>query len=133
MKAPNRQRGVALVAVIFLIVVIGAALTVMARLSTQSNAQINQSLVQARARQAAGAGIEWAIQRLVEDASACASSTTVSIPAYSDYTVAVTCTSGGYNRPNQRITLYRLTAQAEVGTADSPEHGWARLEASIEL
>lgn len=128
----TRQNGIALVAVIFLIVVIGAALAVMARLSVQSNAQITQSLLQARAKQAAAGGLEWGIQSIVEDQT-CEASTTVNLPAYPGYTVTVTCASGAYNRPSQSITLYRLTARAVTGAPGDADYVWTQLDMSVEF
>ncbi|MEP4548323.1 MAG: hypothetical protein ABJ000_19250 [Saccharospirillum sp.] len=131
------QQGVALVAVIFLIVVIGAALVVISRLSISSSAQVTQNLLQSRARQAASAGLEWATQRLVEEGSgACVANTTVTVPAYSDYTVTVRCTEGRYNRPNpvaQRVYLYRLTAQAAFGNLNDANYVWTHRNATVEL
>lgn len=131
------QQGVALVAVIFLIVVIGAALVVISRLSISSSAQVTQNLLQTRARQAASAGLEWATQSLVEQgATACTANTTVAVPAYSDYTVTVRCTEGVYNRPNpasQRVFLYRLTAEASFGNMNDTNYVWTQRNATVEL
>ena len=131
------QQGVALVAVIFLIVVIGAALVVISRLSISSSAQVTQNLLQSRARQAASAGLEWATQRLGEEGSgACAADTTITVPAYSDYTVTVSCTERAYNRPNpvsQRVFLYRLTAEAAFGNMNDANYVWTQRNATVEL
>lgn len=131
------QQGVALVAVIFLIVIIGAALVVMSRLSISSSVQVTQSLLQTRARQAASAGLEWATQQLVEQgATACSSNTTVAVPAYSDYSVTVRCTEGEYNRPNppsQQVYLYRLTAEAAFGNMNDANYVWTQRNATVEL
>lgn len=131
------QQGVALVAVIFLIVVIGAALVVISRLSISSSAQVTQNLLQTRARQAASAGLEWATQQLVEQgATACSANTAVTVPAYSNYTVTVRCTEGVYNRPNpasQRVFLYRLTAEAAFGSLNDANYVWTQRNATVEL
>ncbi len=131
------QQGVALVAVIFLIVVIGAALVVISRLSVSSSIQVTQNLLQTRARQAAAAGLEWATQQLVEQGGpACSANTTVAVPAYSDYTVTVHCTEGVYNKPNpasQRVFLYRLTAEAAFGSMNDANYVWTQRNATVEL
>lgn len=140
MTAAKQQRGVALVAVIFLIVVIGAALVVLARLSTQSNAQITQSLLQARGKQAALAAAEFGIQRLVESGSPgtlCSgwSNTTVSVPAYAAFTVQISCSQSTYqdNNPSAQFELYRLVSEAQYGNLGDPDYTWVRLESAIEL
>lgn len=135
MRSLSQQKGVTLVAVIFLIVVLGAAVTVLARLSAQSSAQTTQSLLQARAKQAAAAGIEWGVQTLVEggDCGTLESSgSDLNVGAYPNVRVDLTCEANGpYNR-NQQITLYRLAAQATYGEPDDADHVWAELNTTVE-
>lgn len=131
----NRQQGIALVAVVFLIVVIGAALIVMTRLSVQSNAQVTQSLLQARAKQAAQAGIEWGVQTLQEMTTPDCGPPfggEINVPAYSNYTVTVTCTVSTYNF-TQQIELFRLTATAQFGNSTNDvDYVWTTLDTVVE-
>lgn len=141
MTSAKQQSGVALVAVIFLVVVIGAALVVLARLSVQSNAQITQSLLKARAEQAASAGIEYAVQRLVESGSpadVCSNDlagSTVDVPAYADFEVTLNCELSTYQQSNpaSEVDLYQLTSDAEYGDVDDADYSWSRLETQLTL
>lgn len=134
----QKQQGVALIAAIFLVVVIGAAVVILASLSTRNSQQTTQNLLKARAEQAAQAGIEATVQRLIEDSSGtyawCDGTTAnVPVPAYTDFTVQVTCTQNEYHRPSQPITLINLSATAEFGSADRGDYVWTETMATLEL
>jgi len=138
----QNQTGIALIAAIFLVVVIGAALVLLATLSIRGSQQTTQNLLQARSQMAANAGIEWMIQTLVINTATapCASvtsppatTTTVVLPAYSGFSVVVRCDYTTFNRPSQRKTLYNLTATAEFGSVSDADYAWAEVEATIEL
>ncbi|EAR07773.1 hypothetical protein [Reinekea blandensis] len=133
-----KQQGVALIAAIFLIVIIGAAVILLASLSTRNAQQTTQSLLKTRAEQAANAGIEASVQRLIEDISStylwCDGSTAnVAVPAYTDFTVLVTCTQHEYHRTSQPVTLIYLSATAESGSVDSVDYVWTETMATLEL
>lgn len=128
----RKQRGVALIAAIFLVVVIGAAVTLLAVLSSRNAQQTTQSLLLLRAQMAASAGLEATIQSIVST-GACPTSSNVSVPAYSDYNVEVTCQAVPYNRPSQEIDIFNLVSQAEFGSAESPDYVWAELISAVEL
>ena len=59
----GRQGGFGLVAAMFLIIVIAGAVAAMARMSETQSATSSMAIQQARAYQAARAGIEWGIHR----------------------------------------------------------------------
>ena len=133
----KRQQGVALVAAIFIVVIIGAALLVMATLSVRTSEQTTQNLLQIRAQFAANAAIEERVQRLTEGNEAdcsngTASSSTISVPAYSEFTVTLDCLYSDYNRPAQQIRLFELSAVAEYSSPDNPDYVWAEVNASVE-
>lgn len=65
MRPDFPQRGFGLVAALFVIVVIAAAIAVMARLALTQSATNSLALQQARAYQMAQAGLEWGIARAV--------------------------------------------------------------------
>lgn len=132
----KQQQGIALIAAIFLVVIIGSALVLLATLSTRNSQQTTQSLLQIRAQIAAQAGLEYAVQRLVlapTNTAWCTGTQSVSIAVYSEFSVNLTCNSNIYNRPSQQITLYRLETTAEYGNQDSADYAWSKLEATVEL
>lgn len=128
------QQGIALIAAIFLIVIIGAAVVLLSTLSSRNTQQNTQNLLQFRAQLAAQAAIEYGIQYLTQGGS-CSDSdlnSTVIVTAYSGFTVDLTCTSNPYNRPSQQITISKLTATAQLGVAADPDYVWAQIITYIE-
>lgn len=135
-KFKRQQQGIALIAAIFLVVVIGAAVVLLASLSSRNAEQTTQSLLQMRAQLAAQAALEYGVQRLVNDPANtawCTGNQAVSIPAYADFVVALSCSSNQYNRPSQLINLFLLTSTATFGNANANDYVWTQLEATVEL
>ena len=137
MTSPQRQQGFTLVAVIFLIIVLGGALALLATLSTQSSGQITQNLLQSRARLAAQAGLEWGTQLLVtagDPATACTGTlagASVTVPAYPTISVSLLCQQRQYGNP--AIVLYDLTARAEYGQLGAADYVWTEQNATLEF
>lgn len=134
----QHQSGVALIAAIFIVVIIGAAIVVLASLSIRNTQQTTQNLLQAKASQAAGAGIEATVQRLLRDSDGphnwCdGSEVTVAVPAYTDFDVAVRCSQNSYHRPSRPLRLFDLRASAAYGTSGSADHVWVQIDAAVEL
>ncbi len=131
---PSKQRGVALIAAIFLIVIVGAAVVLLAQLSLRNSQQTTQSLLHFRAEQAVNAAQEYAVQALVlgSDCGSIASSN-IAIPDYSGFTVQLSCTTQTYNRPSQLVTLINITTTAEYGTKGKADYTWTELNSTIEL
>lgn len=123
------ERGFALVAALFVMVVIGLAVAAMSRLSVTQTASVDLLLQQARAYQAARAGLEWGIVRTLAG-QPCGDF------ALSQASVTVTCTpSPAFDLPEEGrsgVMFYELVATAEVGTPGSLEHAWRRLSVTME-
>ncbi|HEV8078672.1 MAG TPA: hypothetical protein VGP45_09830 [Marinobacter sp.] len=134
-KLPGRTQGFALVAAIFLIVIIALVITAMASLSATQHGTVSLSVQQARAYQAARAGLEWGISQAVD--SVCqAEPVAVSLAAsnLAEFTnVQVTCVAMRYNEDNAEVIIYQLIATAQNGEPGSrPDHAYRRLTATIE-
>ena len=121
------QGGFALLASVFLIVVMALAAVFMVRFSGTIATEQSQMIVAQRAKQAASAGIEYGIYQVAM--GSCAASTALSIPAYSQLSIAVECTQnsfvGAYN-------LFTVTATASYGTLGDPDYVWRRFQVSLE-
>jgi MSHA biogenesis protein MshP len=77
------------------------------------------ALQSARAYQAANAGIEWGVERVV-NATSCATSTTLS-PNINNFTVQVSCSLlGNYSEGLNTVNVYQITAQSEYGSYGDP-------------
>ncbi|PTY38642.1 hypothetical protein BGP77_10690 [Saccharospirillum sp. MSK14-1] len=138
MTSPKHQQGFTLVAVIFLIVVLGGALTLMATLSSQSSGQFTQNLLQSRARYAALAGLEWGTQQLViasnpgNRTNTCNGSlqtNALPVPAYANVTVSLSCVQRQYGSTR----LFDLTARAEYGQIGNADYVWTEQNATLEF
>lgn len=132
---PARQRGFGLVAALFLILVVAAAIAAMARLATTQTATVSLGLQQARAYQAARAGLEWGVRRFLsgEDCNA-----SFSLPEAGGFLVVVSCPAAQgstHDLPEEgdaRVRIQRISATASYAAQGNPDHVWRRVEAVVE-
>lgn len=131
----KQQRGVALIAAIFVIVVLGLAVVVMSVLAVRSSQQTTQSLLALRAEQAAASAIDYTTQRLVASAAKDCSvvPASLSLDAFSDYAITLGCSANNYNRPSDAATLLTITATVEFGTVNSSDYVWRQMHATVEF
>ena len=121
---PTCQRGFGLVAALFLILVIAGVIAAMARLAVTQHGTSSLALQQARAYQAARAGLEWGIAR------ALANQTCSDAFSLDGARVSVRC-DAPLSGPGTG-ELIPLTAVAEYSAPGSPEHVYRQLQAVIE-
>lgn len=140
------ERGFALVAALFVMVIVAVVVVTMSRLSITQNASLDLSIQQARAYQAARAGLEWGLHQLMAE-----SNTTGVCPAgnvslvgsgLSEFSVSLVCVklpcaaatcAQTYTEGIRTFNLYRLTATAHNGSPDSRvDYAWRRLEVMVE-
>lgn len=126
------ERGFALVAAMFVMIVIALVVAAMSRLSVSQTESVDLSLQQARAYQAARAGLEWGIVRAVRHDCSAASSFAVG-----NASVDVTCeplplcdAADLAEETPDKIKCYYLTARAELG--DDRDYAWRKLETVVE-
>lgn len=128
------QRGFGLVAALFLIVVVAGAITTMARLSVTQSSTGSLALQQARAWQAANAGLEMAIATAAK--GSCPSSLPFTLPGLDGFTIRVTgcdmTPSLHLDEEELSLHLYRLVSEAEYGAPGQPDHAFRQLEALVE-
>jgi len=129
MRPESRQHGFGLVAAMFVIIIITAVITAMARLAETQNATNSMAIQQARAYQAARAGLEWGINRVV-NGQPCASSFSLA-----GFSIIVTCAPTPpmtVAEENKAVQFYELVATAEFGAAGSPDYAYRRLSVMVE-
>ncbi len=63
------ERGFALVAALFVMVIVAVVVATMSRLSVTQNASLDLAIQQARAYQAARAGLEWGLHQLMAESN----------------------------------------------------------------
>lgn len=133
-EARGRQQGFGLVAALFVIIVITLVIAAMARLSTTQHGSNSLALQQARAYQAARAGLEWGISSAVNAGSCINGGVSMAGGGLSEFTVSLTCSSTSHtDEDGSSLTIYRLTAQAQNGSAGSrPDYAFRSLTAVVE-
>jgi MSHA biogenesis protein MshP len=130
----KQQSGMALVAALFLIVVL-AALGVMAlNLNTSQQQNANLTLLGLRAQAAAQAGIEFGSNRALQLPAVCTATTQFAInqAALTGFTVIVNCVRSDNHVVNgTAYPIYNLSAFAWRGTYGSPDYASRRAIATV--
>ena len=129
----NRQHGFGLVAAMFLIIVIAGVIAAMARMAVTQNATTSLALQQARAYQAARAGLEWGIYQVMKGDDC----TTEFFPGGMEgVRVEVKCEvwpPDPWEEEGKKLRFYTLTARAEsLGGISSVDYVWRSLTATVE-
>jgi MSHA biogenesis protein MshP len=129
----RRQGGFGLVAAMFVIIVIALVIAAMVRLSTTQHGTNSLALQQARAYQAARAGLDWGISRAFNAGTCSNSAVSMAGGGLSDFTVSLTCSSTSYTDDDgSALRICRLTAQAQNGAVGSrPDYAYRRLSAEV--
>ena len=129
----NNQNGFTLVQAIFILVVLALLGTYMVSLSTVGQATSTQAVMQARAYQAARAGLEWGIAQ-VTDTKSCASWAT-DTPKIEGFSVTVDCDDiDEYTEGDTSYNVYNLTSTAfypAPNALSSPDYVSRKLEVTI--
>jgi MSHA biogenesis protein MshP len=109
------QRGFAAIAAVFLLVVLAALGAFMLTFSNTQQLTSAQDVQGSRAYWAARAGLEWGLNRVVADSSACPTPpATFNVEGFG---LAVACTREIYNERGSDVVIFRLTVTASRGGA----------------
>jgi len=126
---PQKQRGFGLVAALFLIIVIAGAIAAMWRISVTQTATSSLALQQARAYQAARAGVEYGIARTM------GGSTCVSPIILEGFKVTVDCVTFlevDLPEEGRKTNFHNIAVTAEYGSAGHVDYAYRKLEAVVE-
>lgn len=116
-----RQRGVSLIAGIFLLLLMASLAAVMVNLVSTAHVNTAADVGGARAYQAARAGAEWGMYQLDPNAQTAALPPCVDgSPAIPGHTVTVTCSSSNYTEAGRQIGIYRIISVATAIGARAP-------------
>lgn len=128
MMRPHKiQRGFAIIAAIFLLVVLAALGAFMVTFSNTQHLTSAQDVQGSRAYWAARAGLEWGIASTT--ATCPTSPTTLNVNSFS---VVVTCGLQTYSETNAAINIFRITSVASAGSIGSLGFIERSVSASIE-
>ena len=134
-------RGFALIAVIFIMVIMSGAVLMMSRFADMQSAERSMDIMGARAQSSARSALQWVIKRVQENSANCATDNNRSFDMHSEsdlssFRVTTFCTPRTYTEEGVTITIFDLTAQAETNglTADNTgEYVFRRLSAVVEF
>jgi MSHA biogenesis protein MshP len=131
---PAAQRGFSLVAAMFVMIIVALVIAAMSRLAINQHGTSSLLIQQARAYQAARAGLEWGIARAV--AGNCAASFAVDLGGSSlaEFSgVLVACSQTSYVEDGQPVNIFTLSATANNGDpAIQSDYAYRRLTAVVE-
>lgn len=142
MRPDQSERGFALVAAMFVMIVIAVAIAAMARLSVTQVGTVNLGLQQARAYQAARAGLEWGVYRITRPFVCGAAAPTTSDASFviDGFTVEVHALAPDVaagrvfeEEGAARHYFYQLSVVAQSGTVASPDYAYRKLEVIAEV
>ena len=117
----KRQRGFALVAALFLLVVVAALGTFAIRVHTSQQGSADLDLAGVRAEAAMEAGIQYSAARLLAPGANCAAVNNRVVPLPQNFSVTLGCNPVNVaNTPP--VTVFSVTAIATRGQYGSPEY-----------
>ena len=129
-----QQSGFALVAAMFVIIIIALVIAAMMRMAGNQHGTNSMAIQQARAYEAARSGLEWGISRAL--AGSCLASKTLVMTGsnLSEFEgVRVTCSVNAYSEDGATVNIYQLTATAQNGLPGSrPDYAFRSLTAVVE-
>lgn len=136
----TRQKGVALITAIFVLVVVAALVAFMVRINQLQSITTSYSIMAARAHYAANSGLEWGIQRILSgnetelNCGGTAPSLTSTGQALDIFAVTVICTELNFEEGGTSYTVYELNSTAGYPTTlpvNRPDYISRTLTASI--
>jgi MSHA biogenesis protein MshP len=126
------QRGFAMVAAIFLMVVLALLGGLMVTMSNSQQISAVRDTLGTRAYYAARAGIEWGAYQALQAGSCPATAALPGAAAATGFSVQVACSaSGPYDEGGTSVTLYRITSTASTGTLGQHDHAERQLQAVV--
>ncbi len=129
-RQPDAQSGMALIAALFLLVVLATLGTVAVRLSSVQHHTVSLTLQAARAFHAAQSGIDYGAHRALS--GSCAPATfTYAEGGLDGFRVDVACTATAHGEGAATTTVYALQAFASFGTYGTPDYVSRRIRATI--
>ena len=135
LNSKPQQQGMALIAVIFLMVIMSGAVLMMSRLSDMQNAERALEILGARGQMAAQSGLSWMIYQVADNVSNCGNyNFNLNELDLAGFTVDITCTATSYDEGLTTITTYEMTSSASYQTYDGDsEYVFRQVTAVIEL
>jgi MSHA biogenesis protein MshP len=128
----RNQHGFALVAAIFIVVVLALLGIMIVTIGGMQRATVSAAAQGARAYHAARSGIEWGAYRAVVDSS-CVASTTIplSTAGLGGFTVIVQCASTPHRERSDDYNVYVITSTATSGNFGDSDYVSRRIQVTV--
>lgn len=127
----RRQGGFALVAAIFLLVVLALLGIFIVKVSGVQHQTVNIALLGARAFEAARTGIEWGAFQALDSASCTTTTLNLTEDGLDGFDVDVTCSSSTHTETGDTYNVYLLDVVASSGTYGTPDFVSRRMQATV--
>jgi MSHA biogenesis protein MshP len=128
----STQRGFAIVAAIFLVVVLAALGAFMLTFSTVQHITSAQDVQGTRAYQAARTGIEWGAYQVLQNSSCPGSTSLTAGGTQAGFNIVVGCTSyPSTTEGGNTVNMYQIKSTASQGTLGSATYVERQLQATI--
>lgn len=129
----SAQRGFAIVAAIFLVVVLAALGAFMLTFSTVQHITSAQDVQGTRAYQAARTGIEWGAYQVLRNSSCSSGSTSLTAGGtQAGFNIVVECTAyPSTTEGGNTVNMYQIKSTASQGTVGSATYVERQLQATI--
>ena len=126
------QRGFAIVAAIFLLVVLSALGAFMLTFSSVQHITSAQDVQGTRAYQAVRTGIEWGAYQVLQNSSCPGSTSLTAGGTQVGFNIVVGCTSyPSITEGGNTVNMYQITSTASQGTVGSATYVERQLQATI--
>lgn len=128
------QAGFALVAAMFVMIIIALVIAAMMRMAGNQHGSNSLAIQQARAYQAARAGLEWGISSALAGNCLASKTLVMSGANLSEFDgVLLSCELQTYSENGNAVRIYTLTATAQNGAPGGrPDYAYRRLTATVE-
>ena len=128
---PGGQRGFALVAAIFLLVVLASLGVYIVRISGVQQQTVNVALLGARAFEAAVSGMEWGAFQALDSGTCTTTTLNLTEGGLAGFDVDVTCSSSAHTEAGNVYNLYLIDVEARNGVYGTPDYVSRRMQARV--
>lgn len=128
----SKQKGITLIGAIFVLVIVSLLGIYLVKITGAQRQMVLMNLQSARAYQAANAGIEWGIARLI-NSNSCTNTTNLD-SKLNGFNVSVSCTllqAGGYDEAGETINVYQITSSSVFGNYTDTNYTSRELETIV--
>jgi len=129
----KKQQGFSIVMAIFILVVLSLLGAYMVKLSGVQNTTATYAIQGARAYQAARAGAEWSVARIVNggNCSNIIAASPLNFTGLEGFSVSLACSNTIYSEGLNNISVYQINSTSTFATYTSPGYISRRVEISI--